>query len=240
MGMDKITELAMSYKTNSEVIKKLENNDHLVPSSEIIYKKTKQGFLLNLRRDPNIEVFAKLPSGVVKMLAEDKILWANCALDIDAFPAITSRVTIYGVPLRRAFKECLKKGIQKSRYQVHENSFDSQKGCQADLLLFVGTDKKSSTDIRTVQVWESVRNDPETFFAHVILKTKEENVEHLDCATMYFTEDKKNILFNGSTKLKGKDYKKLFRVDGSFPLSKAINLMRAYFPIEELTIEALQ
>ncbi len=239
--MEHLAKLARSFKENSQIIESLKNNDGLVPSSEIRVKRGRQGYTLQLRRFPKVEVFPHLQlSRVVELLAQDDSLWNGSALDVAAMPSIIGRITVFGVPLGRAFKEATKRGLQKSRFVLPDNSYDPQKGFPADLLLFVSTDSKAPPDVREIQVWEDVRGSSEVFYSHAILSLDSLSVQHLDGATIHFTEQQKTELFNKGHKLKGRSYRKHFRLDGHFPLSTAIELMQAYFPIEELTMEALE
>lgn len=239
--MEHLTTLARSFKENSQIIEGIKTKDGLVPSNEIQFQGDGKALLFRLRRFSNVEVFPHSQlSRVVQLLAEDDSLWNQSALDISAMPSVVARVPVFGVPLNKALTEATKRGLQKSRFILLDDAYNSENGFPADLLLFVGTDSKSLPDTREIQVWEDVRGSSEVFYSHSIMSLDLLSVTHLDGATMHLTMEQKAELFNEAHKLKGESYQKHFRVDGSFPVSKAVELMQAYFPIEELTSEAFK
>jgi hypothetical protein len=239
--MEHLAKLAQSFKEHSAIIESLKNDEGLVPAVEMIFEPRRGSYALTLRRYPKVGVFPHIQlSAVVPLLARDTTLWSNSAFEVSAMPSITARIPIFGVPLGRALSEVIKRGLQKSRYALPAGTYDPQGGFAADLLVFVGLNLQSSPDLREIQVWEDVRGSTEVFYAHSIVSVSSMTVRHLDGATIHFSDDQKDELFNKGRKLKGQSYKKHFRIDGSFDLSLGIDLMKAYFPIEELTTEALE
>lgn len=239
LKMRHIAKSAKSFKENSQIVESLRDHDGLIPSTELIIDRTSQFSGMRLRRFPKVQVFSHIQlSHVVELLVQDESLWKGSALDVAVMPSIIGRMTIFGVPLGRAFNQAIKRGLSKSRFILQDNNYDHQRGFPADLLLFVGLDSKSQSDIREIQVWEDVRGSSEVFYAHAILSVASYSVQHLDAATIHFNDQQKADLFNRGQKLKGESYRKHFRVDGQFPLTTAIELMQAYFPIDELTSEA--
>jgi hypothetical protein len=233
--------LAESYQQNSMAIEALKNDDGLVPASELEVVTSDGPVHFHLRRFPSATVFPILRIGrVVEMLIKDNALWQGSAIDVTAMPTIIGRVTVFGVPLKRAFHEARKRGLQKSLFVLRPEAFDPQMGFPADLLFYVASNPKDGPEISEMQVWEDVRGTEEVFYGHAILSSSSETVHHLDCATIHFSACQKKELFNQGRKVKGQSYRKHFRVDGSFPLQYALELMRAYFPVDELLNEAFE
>lgn len=206
-----LTKLAMTFEDNSRIIESLQNDEGLVPSTELLFDPEANTFTLRLRRHPEVEVFPDIQlSRVVKLLAGDTSLWSASALKVSAMFSISGRATIFGVPLGRAFVEASKKGIQKSRFSLPDNSFDPQRGAQADLLLFVSTTRKEPLDVREIQVWQDVRGSSEVFYSHAIVSLDSSMVRHLDGATIDFTQAQKAKLFDQAHKKRGSHTKNIF------------------------------
>jgi hypothetical protein len=238
--MNRLSELALSAKDNSKIIDSLRNTDGLIPTSEFKVKVINDSIDLYLRRFPTIEIFPyPLVSSVIPILYNNSSLWKNSLLDVYGFPIFSNRATIFGVPLIHAFKEVPKKGVLKSHFALLDGSFDPTFGVPADLLLHVSQNIKEGSNIREIEIWEDVLVSSEVFYGHTIVDYQSQTVSHLDCATMHFSPQQKIIVFQSGIKEKGISYKKHFRVDGKFSLNIAIDLMRAYFPIEELFNEAM-
>ncbi len=218
-------------------IDSLRNKHGLVPTSNILYEKINDHYELSLKKYPKINVYPHwMITDVVRILLREEILWKNCSIDIKIHPPMVARAPVFGVPLGKAIDEALKKGLQKSLFTFNE---PPQNGLPANLLLFVGLNKKESITTRELQVWEGVPYSKEVFYAHAIFSADTANVNHFDCASMILTDSEFHILFNQGKKIKGSEYNKHFLIECILPLDKAISLMKAYFPIEELANEAL-
>jgi hypothetical protein len=238
--MNRLVELAKSAKENNSIIDTLRDNDGLVPTSELIINKKNNSFDLYLRKFPKVEVFPHIQlSSVIPILSRTSSLWASACLDIKAFPPMSGRIQIFGVPLIRAFKEVQKKGITKSHFALLKESYEQDRGTPADLLIHVSRNRKDVPNIVEIEIWEDVRISSEVFYGHSFCDYETEIVNHLDCATMHFSEEQKLQIFQGGVKIKGNSYQKHFRVDGKISLIIALDLMRAYFPIEELFNESI-
>lgn len=230
----------INYDKNKEIIDRLKDKYGLVPA-KMISRDDEEGFLrLRLKNFPEVLVFPHSQiHQVVEILARDDNLWNQSALNVFALPPITWRAPIFGVPLKRAFKEALKKGLVKSRFALHPREGEELKGYRADLLIFVMV-SEIGKNTREVEIWENTQGISEVFYGHMILDAEEELVGHFDCATINIPEEHKKILFENATKIKGISKEKHFRIDGELPLSIALDLMRAYFPVEELIEEACE
>lgn len=223
------------------IIAKFRDKHGLVPTSklEIFGKNAMPGLRLRAHRD--IEVFPHyLLRRVLPLLQANRALWDNAAIDVNTGRAIVGRIPVFGVPLLKAFKEARKSGRQKSRFAILPVNSLSHRGFYADLMLQVHGDLQGDNLESTIEIWQSIQNVRDVYYGHAIASADGATVKHLDCATQRFSEDDKRLLFSKARKRKGESYTKHFRVDGELPLRTALNLMRAYFPVEELTDEAFE
>src|SRR5262249_32892155 len=89
-----------------------------------------------------------------------------------------------------------------------------------------------------VESWEWIGQGIEVFYAHMILAPDANTVYHLDGAVVKFESDCEIAsIFQTGNKHKGCEYEKYFRLDGEISFENAIELIRAFFPVEELIDE---
>lgn len=235
-----LNQLVVDYVRNKKIIQKLQDKYGLIPA-KLIRRDYKDGHLrLFLKDVTDIQLFPHTQiCEVVEILSNNNEIWDQSSLNVFALPPIIGRAPIFGVPLRKAFSESLKTGIQKSRFAIYPEEILETKGLQADLLIFVKT-SDLGINIREVEIWQDVRGIDEVFYGHLILDIRTEIANHFDCATISISRENKQLMFQHATKVKGSSKQKHFRVDGMLPISIAIDLLRAYFPVEELVNEAVE
>lgn len=226
---------------NRKKVKDLEDKYGLVPCSEIETDYEEGIRRLKLKKSPEVFLFPdSYTSEVVDIIENDETYWNQSYLKVSVGTPSRAGAPIFGVPLKTAFNQALKTGLQKSHYAILRESKDPRAGFLADLIIFVSVDRKSDKNIREIQVWESLLGSEEVFYCHAILNNTHLTTNHLDGAVIYMSAEEKETLFNKATKIKGYKKEKHFRVDAMLPLEISLEIMRAYFPIEELTDEAFE
>jgi hypothetical protein len=95
-----------------------------------------------------------------------------------------------------------------------------------------------------LQAWECYGNEPEVFYIHGEIHNlgKELIFTHLDGAFIYLDDVQKAELFGGNSDVKGHK-EKYFRfgkagVEAKVPYKDAVELIKAFFPVDEITNEA--
>lgn len=184
----------------------------------------------------NVNVFIDpIAHEVAKYIRNNKDLWDIARFRIQEYEPIMARAPIFGVSFEQGLKiiSGRKQGIVKSMYQ--RNDWKNIKGhaVVGSLLTHI----TYANHCITFEGWQLFDIDGETFYIHGEIDISKEIFTHLDGATMFHPiEDKSKLISHGS-KIKGSHYVKHFRLDGAISMDYAIDIMRIYLPLEDLTEE---
>ena len=213
------------------------DKDNLISTSFLeVVEHPAMGTLIYVKGNAPIQVFL-LPDldSVFKFIYEEKNLWNNASFYVINRKISKLRAPIYGVPFVKALKVVLKEGLIKSRFYFPNYDKLKYEAVIADLIIHLGFNRKEKK--KEVQLWQSLDKDNKVFYIHFIIDNYLNAVEHLDGAIIHFTDEQKNILFEKGKKVKGDSYQKLFRINSIISIEKSIEIIRKYFPIEELANE---
>lgn len=232
----------LNYHKHKELLDRLLDHEGLLPTSKLTVRRSPVGgpeqpeFLL--KDHPAVQVYlATSIENVAGILLDDQVLWRCARLEVAAAPPIAGRVTIFGVNFRRAVEEALRQGHIKSKFQVPMPERFGSRGPVAELVVHVGISAEHGIPWATLEAWQDVGESAEAFYVHARIEPTSNRFVHLDGATIRYDPETKTRLFRLGAKLKGLDYRKHFRVDGSIEASAAFEIARAFFPIEELADE---
>ncbi len=145
---------------------------------------------------------------------------------------------IFGIPFRRGLQEALmtKKSHLKAVYQREDWQLIQGHAVVGSLVAHTS----SSLDLVEFEAWQILDITSKTFYIHAIISKETGLICHIDGATMHHSPKEKNIIAAYGKKVKGTGYKKHFRIDGSFQINIAEDLMELYLPLDDLTDEFLQ
>lgn len=194
------------------------------------------GFKLFVKDNLSEEVYcASEIIPIFNCLLENKNIWNNTSLNITDKKIRKLGSPIFGVPFEKAIKEVLKSRFIKSRFYLTNYDELQKQAVIADLIVLLAKNKKENKT--ELQIWQKMDKTEEVFYIHFIIDDETNEVEHLDGATILFTLEQKNILFEKCKKIKGYNYQKHFKINSSITFEQTINIIKKYFPIEELVEE---
>jgi hypothetical protein len=207
--------------------------DGLLPTREII---SKEGGLW-LRCNEQVRIWPHWRSEAVTNLLLNNFpeIWKMAAIRVQFAKSIVARAPVYGVPFHRAVEIVLHEGEHKSCFWVQNQKPDN-------LYSTLRTRLRSQTGQKgrelVFEAWQWIGNGIEVDYAHAVLSGDASEVFHLDNALVIFSteEDIHSLIYSDSSR-KSVSYEKYFRVDAEIPLETSIELMRTFFPIEELVDE---
>lgn len=203
----------------------------LSPEDYIFYPLHNKKYLLY--PDPNIR-------RVIDKVATDDRFLNITAIKVSNERHGQKRALVFGVSYQQALNVLLKENYIKARFVVPDILGETGTYLIADLLASLYTDIETTGEkIYVLQLWQTIPSEPEVFYIHAKIRQKDKFFIHLDGAQIYFSSEEKTRLFEEGRKLKGRDYSKLFRLDGEIPENKAIEIIRAYMPNDHLTDEFL-
>ncbi|MBK8271300.1 MAG: hypothetical protein IPK83_24460 [Planctomycetes bacterium] len=147
---------------------------------------------------------------------------------------------MYGVSFKKAVDIALSKRLAKSRFWIPPER-QTESVFYAQLLVKVARQKASNGGNLNVEAWQWIGDGIEVDYVHMILNPNTMIVNHLDGALIHYNSELEiATMFNTADKQKGCMYEKYFRLDGHIPMDSAIEMVRAFFPIQELVDEYFQ
>ena len=114
---------------------------------------------------------------------------------------------------------------------------DARIGIVATLVAHLSRRDTPDEVLLSLEAWEIMSLDAETFYIHGLFSIDKGYFIHLDGATMYHNDLDKRLLFRQGKKVKGYNYSKHFRLDGVLSVNTVKDLARAFLPLEDLTTE---
>jgi hypothetical protein len=114
---------------------------------------------------------------------------------------------------------------------------DARLGVVATLVAHLSRRNTPDGVLLSLEAWEIMSVDAETFYIHGLFLIEKGCFIHLDGATMYHDDLGKRLLFQQGKKVKGHNYKKHFRLDGVLDINTVRDLVMAFLPLEDLTTE---
>lgn len=213
------------------------NKDNLIPSKYLkVINEPPQKIFLSVKNVPLFQVYLPIDtSEIFEIIFNDKKLWLKSSFYVTDKKISKLRAPIFGVPFNKALNLVIKEGLIKSRFYLSNSDELKNNAVIADLLVHSAFNKK---EIKyELQFWQMLDKDNQVFYVHSILNFYTKTVEHLDGAIILFTDEQRNLLFEKGKKIKGYYYQKYFRLDANIAIDLAIEIIRKFFPIEELANE---
>jgi len=175
---------------------------------------------------------------VFEYLAANPDLWRSSRLSVSDSGRGMKRAPIFGVPFREGLYAALASPKSHIKALYQRDDWEVIKGHAVVGTLVAHT--SSSADLVEFEAWQLLDMTSETFYMHAILNREYRMVVHLDGATIHHSLEEKSFIAKNARKIKGAGYKKHFRIDGSFSIKIAEDLMDLYLPLDDLTDEFLQ
>ena len=107
------------------------------------------------------------------------------------------------------------------------------------MVAHVGGDIGAEGPEMSLEAWQVLDIDAETFYLHGLFLVRKGCFRHFDGATMYHDDEAKLKLFDRGIKQKGHGKKKYFRLDGEISIEEVSALGSAFLPLEDLATEYL-
>jgi hypothetical protein len=185
-----------------------------------------------------VEVFASPDAGgVVEYISQELGLWGQARVRVCGSRVLRGRAPVIGVPLLKSLKEILhnRHRLYKSMYKL-----DNWATYQGQAVLATLVAQTSFADQHTqVELWHLLDVSRETFYMHGLFNHTNEMLVHLDGATMIHSLEQQVEICAHARKLKGLNYQKLFRIDGTILLTHFEAVARAFFPSDDLVTELI-
>lgn len=201
---------------------------------------TKHMELINGRIEvKGCEVFVSpTASRVAEYVFQDAKLWNTARFLVSLKDIIRGRAPVFGVPFERGLQEITnqKRGVVKSIYQRPDWQYLQGHAVVGSLLTHI----TYSEEVITFEAWQFLDVDGETFYMHGQIDGSRGIFLHLDGAIMYHAPEEKEQVIAHGRKIKGQRYEKHFRLDGEISMSNAVEIMRLYLPLVDLTEEFLE
>lgn len=209
--------------------------DELIPASEITIQSDGNLFL---KSDLRVRIYADWRiRDVLEYLLTRPSLWEQTAIRVGPSDHIVGRAPIFGVPFQRAIEIALREGLTKSVFWLPLSGQD-ENVLYSQLLVRVTKRKESNGQFIIVESWEWIGEGVEVLYTHMILTHDVSSAIHLDGAIVTFESDCEIAsIFQTGNKRKGCRYEKYFRLDGEIKIENALQIIRAFFSVEELVDE---
>ena len=176
---------------------------------------------------------------IVDFLIKNAALWNQAAIRITKAKAGRKGLPVFGVDFWKAIHVVLRENFHKAKFQIAEPGRFKNLGCLADLTIHLKQNK--DTKLLELEAWQQIKLgdsiDKEVHYLHMIFPYGSEYIIHLDGAIILLSKEDSGKLFYYGNKIKGISYEKQFRFDGQISMKNAIQIIRSYLLIEELTDE---
>lgn len=216
-------------------LKSLRDDDGLVSMQQVTLNPTKPRELT--LKTTNQKVFvAPHAFGVVDFVSPRADLVPITKLMLHENELGLKRMPIFGVHFDKGLEKAAdaKPGmLLKSMYKAAQPDGTLEFGTCATLVTHI----QRATDHIQIEAWQFLEPDLETFYLHGLLDPALGSFRHLDGATMRHDKQDAETLFQHGMKMKGINYQKWFRLDGSIARDDAVAIAKAYFPLEALLVE---
>ncbi|EPK8529120.1 hypothetical protein KY228_000564, partial [Acinetobacter baumannii] len=223
----KIKELIHNKNEFIEIYKSGLTKDNLYPCSRVKIIKNQDRYTLTFQ-ERSIPIF---PLGFYYQLcdyfASSEYLWNIAQLQFTYCYSICGSAPLMGLDFKKALDLAIKEKQAISKFYLPEslnNNIYSN-------LVFKITSKNNGLQL---EIWEYKVNSTYVYYIHALSENNFETLTHLDGATIEFTNDEiQNLLFTNE-KIKGKNYNKIFRLDGDIKFSYLHEIAKIFLPIKVL------
>ena len=242
--LDKVCEVEINGKSatlkelNYDIFSLIQiygDNDGLVETCKLEEAKFSKPF----DRIFKIEDKFCFPSYPIKKLIEiiiSKNLWTSTRIAISKtrFKSIT-RATVFGIDFRKAIIKAIKEGISVTHLYWSDFKEWTDQGVFADFLIKITKSKEGLIELNS---WQAVGSERTLFFVHGIFDESHKNFIHLDFAYHHTSIDEiQKLLLSGKDKPVLTKKEKILRLDGEIDTDIGFELMRIFFPIDNLVDE---
>lgn len=177
--------------------------------------------------------------GVLNIVAEKRYLLPLTKIMLYESEWGMKGAGIFGVPFDKGIELAAKARpglLLKTMHKVIPPSDVFNYGSCATLVTHV----QRASDYIQIEAWQFIGAGSRTYYLHGKLDPSGSKFTHLDGATMEHNESDAETLFQHGTKVKGTNYQKRFRLDGTFDKEDALAIVREYCPVQSLMNEYLE
>lgn len=179
------------------------------------------------------------PSYSIKTLIEIIIsndLWDMTRIRISKTRfKVISRATLYGIDFQKAILRAAKKGVAVTRLYSSDFKEWTDEGVFADFLIKLTMSKEGFVEFNS---WQAIGRENTLFFVHGILDKSLEYFTHIDFAYHHTSlQEIRKLLQNSKDKPVLNFKEKILRLDGFIKTDIGFELMRNFYPIDNLVDE---
>jgi hypothetical protein len=146
-----------------------------------------------------------------------------------------SRAAVFGINFKNAILKALKNGRSVTHLYWSDYKEWQHRGIFADFLIKITMTKDNVAEFNA---WQAIGTEEALFFVHGILDKSFQNFTHIDFAYHYTNlEEIQKLLQYTKDKPILTSKKKILRIDGEITVDIAFELMRSFFPIDNLVDE---
>ncbi len=158
-------------------------------------------------------------------------LWNITQLQFRCYYSIFGSASLRGLN----FSKALDIAIKNKKYIAKFYHPESLSNNIYSSLVFKITSKENMMQL---EIWEYKVNSNQVYYMHALSEDNFQTLNHLDGATIQFTNSEVRELLFADEKVKGKNYSKIFRLDGNIKFSYLHEIARVFLPLKDLYEEA--
>ncbi len=205
--------------------------DGLFPCSQINVVRSRDCYNLFMEEE-KVPVFPTTSCWFLcDYLVSREELWSLAQLQFTYCYSIFGSAPLRGLDFSKALIIALKEKKYISKF-YHPESLTND---VYSSLVFKITTKDNMLQL---EIWEYKVNSDYVYYMHALSKDDFQTLTHLDGATIRFTNSEVRDLLFTDEKVKGKNYSKIFRLDGCIRFSYLYEIAKVFLPLKELYEEA--
>lgn len=162
----------------------------------------------------------------------------SAQISISIIRKVIARVPVFGIDFNKAILSAVRNGNSTAHFYSPKVKKWGDLGTFADFLIKINKNKEK---LLVFQAWQAIEKEETLFFVHGILSRDLKYFTHIDFAYHYTSLDEiQKLIHNGEEKPILSSKEKILRLDGQIPFDTGFELMRAFFPIDNLVDEYYQ
>ena len=234
------------YLSNCEAFEnftasRLTAKDQLLPFNEVAISTSQHGYRMTLPGNGSIRVFPDdEASEVVDSLIDLPHLTDFAAFRATCVPSISGSGHGYGPGFKQAIDLPISRGLIKAKHWLPEGIAEGH--CHS-LMTHIRPVLNEGRNLTQLEAWEYTPHSglPKVLrYIHCMSTDLSKGALHMDGAIIHCSDSDLDTLLWNSEKVKGKSYKKYFRIDTEIDLSELHIIGSAFFRSGELYKDAMQ
>lgn len=228
----KIKDLVKNKEKFEEIYNASHSKDGLFPCDKIDVHISQGCYRLSIGKD-KLPVFPTQSSWLLcDYFITHNEIWNIAKLQVTYYYTIFGRAQFKGFDFGKTLEVALnqnKECISAFYHPQHSNNKNYSN------IVFKIMRKQN---LMQLEIWEYKLNSRHVYYMHALSEDNFQTLNHLDGATVEFSEQEVHDLLFTNNKIKGKNYSKIFRVDGRIDFSYLHDIAYVFLPLKDLYEEA--